>query len=306
MRKLLTLTLALACGIAGAATAEDAAKAKPFISETYVIAPKQIAGFTLEDTHFEPAEKANGVSLRYFDPEQKQIRVDLFVYPAGKMPSDQAIERGTKDLLESFKQGEELGYYSNVEILDNTSFDVQKTDADKPAGDMPTKLSDLHLDKEQKSELPPGLEMLLRPADPIKGRRIKMKYTYRPVNYQMRSRAYLFYKQLYYFKGRISVAETDIDEEAFSAFSDRAMTQLVPAIEALNVGSCAEIVIGVDPDEKDQEKRKRTMLEGFAKGLRSQTEDNCVSAIPADELGKKTKDAEVIKIQYTSGDWGDQ
>jgi hypothetical protein len=282
--------------------------AQAFVSETYVIVPKRIGAFVLEGTSYDPAEKYSGVGARYVDSDHEAIRVDLYVYPAGRMPQAEAVERGMTPFRESFDAGMRLGYYKQVEIDDDAPFAIPLRgaleagkDAQAAAGDAPpAAVADAAPAAPTGRDLPDGLAKLLQP-EPLRGRRLKMRYLFEPGDVPMRSRGYLFHKQLYFFKGRISAAESAVDEAEFSAFSDRAMVELVPAVEALNIGACGNVVVNVDSKTskggKDDD-MARAMLEGI---LRT-TSDNCSTAVPKD-LDKRGENAEVVKIAYDPGDW---
>jgi hypothetical protein len=141
---------------------------------------------------------------------------------------------------------------------------------------------------------------------PIRGERMKLSYRIEDKDsggeIAMRSRGYLFYKQLYFFKGRISATEAEIDEAAFSDIADRAMRGLVASVQAHNIGGCGQTTIAIDPDApKDQ--MMETMMKAMTESLTRTAEDNCATTFDADEYARLKDTAEIVAIEYDAADW---
>lgn len=274
---------------------------QPFIVETRIAAPKRVGEFELESTYYDPATKHAGASLRYLLPDHPEIRFDLFVYPAGDMPHDTAMTSGMKDFVASFDAGVQMKYYADLKIVDTVDFEIA------PRTETPVRQEETKAAPE--SEADAIIAAALAPK-PISSKRIKLRYTMRMDEtgemVPMRSRGYLFYKQLYYFKGRISVAESRMDQATFETLSDRAMRELVPAVQASNIGGCASVEIVVD-------KETATKGGGTIGDLLMQMAGESLDGIHrnchetrAEAKASEPKQAEIITIEYDPDDWGSQ
>jgi len=298
------LVLSNAAQSVDARSGKDKDAAQPFIVETRIAAPKRVGEFQLESTYYDPATKHAGASLRYLLPDHPEIRFDLFVYPAGEMPHDTAMTSGMKDFVDSFDAGVKMKYYSDLKIVDIVDFDIgPKTETTAPQEDKPA------ANTPPESEADAIIEAALAPK-PVSGKRIDLRYTMRMdetgETVPMRSRGYLFYRQLYYFKGRISVAESRADQATFDTLSDRAMRELVPAVQASNIGGCASVEIVVD-------KETATKSGGTIGDLLMQVVGESLDGIHrnchetrAEAKASEPKQAEIITIEYDPDDWGSQ
>lgn len=280
---------------------KDKDAAQPFIVETRIAAPKRVGEFQLESTYYDPATKHAGASLRYLLPDHPEIRFDLFVYPAGDMPHDTAMTSGMKDFVASFDAGVQMKYYTDLKIVDTVDFEIA------PRTETPVRQEEKKAAPE--SEADAIIAAALAPK-PISSKRIELRYTLRMDEtgemVPMRSRGYLFYKQLYYFKGRISVAESRMDQATFETLSDRAMRELLPAVQASNIGGCASMEIVVD-------KETATKGGGTIGDLLMQMVGESLDGIHrncyetrAEAKASEPKQAEIITIEYDPDDWGSQ
>lgn len=274
---------------------------QPFIVETRIAAPKRVDEFELESAHYDPATKHAGASLRYLLPDHPEIRFDLFVYPAGDMAHDTAMTSGMKDFVASFDAGVQMKYYTDLKIVDTVDFEIA------PRTETPVRQEEKKATPE--SEADAIIAAALTPK-PISSKRIELRYSMRMDEtgemVPMRSRGYLFYKQLYYFKGRISVAESRMDQATFETLSDRAMRELVPAVQASNIGGCASVEIVVD-------KETATKGGGTIGDLLMQMVGESLDGIHrncyetrAEAKASEPKQAEIITIEYDPEDWGSQ
>ncbi len=280
---------------------KDKDAAQPFIVETRIAAPKRVGEFELESADYDPATKHAGASLRYLLPDHPEIRFDLFVYPAGDMPHDTAMTSGMKDFVASFDAGVQLKYYSDLKIVDTVDFEIV------PRTETPVRQEEKKAAPE--SEADAIIAAALAPK-PISSKRIELRYTMRMDEtgemVPMRSRGYLFYKQLYYFKGRISVAESRMDQATFETLSDRAMRELVPAVQASNIGGCASVEIVVD---KETASKGGGTIGDLLMQMVGESLDgihrNCYET-RAEAKASEPKQAEIITIEYEPDDWGSQ
>lgn len=297
---------------------KDSREEQPFIAETHVIAPERVGEFVLEGSQrYDKNDRFGGVSFRYQHPDFPQLRIDLFVYPIGMGNAEEALDRGMRDFSASMKPAVDAGLYRNAIEGETTEFDLElplddledgKTASSEYTENEKTakEPAEIGMKDAKRSEREASLAKLLSAGKHIDGRRMSLSYDYRgdaPDEwYPMRSRMYLFYRQLHYFKGRISAATSQIDEAKFSELTDRAMRELVPAVQAYNIGSCgdATIYVNVDaPEEAAADQLMRSLIEVSSRNARN----NCHGKADDKELTALSEDAAVETFTYSAADW---
>jgi len=304
---LLALSLAFA-----PAAARDAPK-QPFIVRTHVVAPLKVGDFVLEGTRYDPANKFAGVAIRYFLPGQEEARIDLFVYPHGQGDGEDALDRGMRDFRATLEAAEQAGYYRGLTVADAVEFDIPLPSALPDAPDVAEPAETEEPPTAPVAEPDPAearriamLAELLGEGRHVDGRMIELAYDY-PGQAEgewlpMHSRGYLFYRHLYFFKGRISAAEARIDATAFAALADRAMRELVPAVQAYNIGSCGDTTIVLDSNLSGEDVADMFMRQLVGAQTRSEA-SNCHAEPDPAELAALAKGAEVVAIEYAPSDW---
>ena len=313
--------LALLLASATAAAAEQPPRA--FIERTLVIAPHRVGQFVLQGSHYDPAHRFAGVSLRYALPGNDETRIDLFVYPIGQGEVEETLDRGMRDFRATLDAAQQAGYYRGLRVAEAVEFDIPlpppdggDEPGDAPAGPLQEtaavddhSVSDGSGDGERDEDADAHLAMFatLSGADRrIDGRMLELAYEY-PGQAQdewlpMHSRGYLLYRHLHFFKGRISAAESRIDHAAFAALADGAMHALVPAVQAYNIGSCGDTTVHVDLALPEREMGDMLMRQLVAAQVRSEA-GNCRARADTAELSALSRDAEVVVIEYAPGDW---
>ena len=306
---LLVLLLALST----AAAAADKTPKQAFIERTLVIAPLKVGDFVLEGSRYDPANKFAGVSLRYFLPGQEATRFDLFVYPHGQGDGEAALGLGMRDFRATLEAAEQAGYYRGLTVADAVEFDIALPSAlpDPPdtAGSDDAEQAQApavaDADPEEARRIALLLELLGADRH-IDGRMIELAYDYPGQGEDewlpMHSRGYLLYRHLYFFKGRISAASARIDAAAFAALADRAMRELVPAVQAYNIGSCGDTTITIDSNLSEKDAADAFMRQIVAAQTRSEA-SNCHARPDEAELAAMAEGAEVVEIEYAPGDW---
>lgn len=295
----LAIALLLSTTDLKAKTEKTTSASKPLIEKTAVIIPKQVADFRLVNVDYDKKFKSNGVSIRYVSSKYPDIPVDVFVYPAGTGPVPEMLKSGMRDFSDSLRQAEEMGYFEKLVvqpeqdlILDNEKIRVlapADTNTKPDAGKAKTTADNaVFAAIEKSSELP--------------GKKIGMAYVRN--NTGMQSAGYLFYRQLYLTKVRVTLGSDDMSGEEFSAMTDEAVASLVPALEARNIGSCSDRKITITVDEsKKQDALSDDFLQQIMAGLNQNVSDNCVTDLALGKISKSEFD--VISIEYTPEDWGD-
>lgn len=287
----LIIATALAALPPAASTAEPApapaaTPARQFIESSDIAAPRQIGPWRLVDRSFDPKNKPAGAGFSYVHPDHKGLIASVYVYPAGLMASDAALERGLADFRSDLQAAVRAGVYTDLQERGSTAFTVPQTDghAGSDRDDAVLAAMAARVDGGRLAGQKLQLRMDLTSSDR------------RPGELPMRSNGYLFYKQLYYFKVRVSGAEALMDEAAFQALADDAARSLVPAIEVTNVGACANFNITLAQDQTPEQ-----MAAAASQQLAAQMRYNCHEAARAPAEG-----TEVVRIDYDASDWTSQ
>lgn len=326
------LTAALA--FAPQAAADKRGKPRAFIESSAIVAPQRVGEFMLEGSQQWPDQKFAGVQFRYLLPGHEALRIDVFVYPHGDMPQARAIETGLRDFLDTLEAQVRAGNFSDFQVLNDAPMTLPRfassvaekalpaAASEAPAGTAEGTPKDTAATAPAQaaaaSEAQTGDATDPADADPItallaeaaqsKGRRLALSYRIADPDIpsqriEMRSMGYLFYKQLYLFKGRISAAASQIDEAEFQTLTDRAMRELIPAIQVFNTGSCAQVAINVDPDKLDGDSADSIALDLIA-AMNAKIERNCGERLDTPEFKAASRDAEVRRVDYDPEDWG--
>lgn len=280
-RSSLSLLLACAMGLGPVAPtlAKDApqAKQRPLITQSHVIAPRTIGAFRLKETRYKPEQKAAGAMFRYAAIPEPELSADVFVYPAGRLPQAEAVKRGMADFHASLQSASEAGFFHNLKLVDEQPFPLKPGAAGK-------------------SDNP--LEAVVAAAEPV-GRRIDMTLEVGDARMPLRSRGYLFHKNLYFYKVRVSVPAAAMDAQAFGEFADHAARTLAERVDTINIGGC-----GDDPVYVDKKADGDAAALALITQVVQRNQENCRSKINNTELAKLTKGAETVTIKYSANDWG--
>lgn len=243
--------------------------------------------------------------LRYALPGHDETRIDLFIYPFGQDRAEAALDHGMRDFVASLRTAEREGRFRALSMSDAVAFDLGQAPAD---GDGPGKRR-----RDRRGSGDADVERMLMEAlaavdRRIRGRRLDLAFEY-PGQvegdwFAMHSRGYLFYRHLYFFKGRVSATAARIDRGRFAALADRAMRELVPAVQAYNVGGCADTTLHVDPGLPRRE-MQQMLLRGMVAAQASLEAGNCRDAADEAELAALSHDAELVPVEYPADDWRD-
>jgi hypothetical protein len=287
--------VALAAALAGPAPAEEAAKPAPFIERSFVRFPVDEPGYRLVEANTMPGRPDYGVSLRYDVADAPGLRLDIYVYPLGRVPPARALELGLKDVEGGIRGKVADGTYGDARFDAPAVFDLTPpeapstpatpTDAPKPGSDEARVLETL---------------ASLKAADrSLEGRRQAITLVHR--GHEEESLAYLFYRYLFLVKVRASTNSALVPAASFSETVDAAVTRLVPRIEVVNVGACGAIVIHKPRAEGDKAMQAEMTQELLGEAERVRRE-GCVAkpeAIdPAGPLQERM-------LEYPEGTWKD-
>lgn len=214
---------------------------RPFIERSLVLAPERVGDFTLLSASDYPGQPQSGVGLRYRHADLPEVRLDLFVYPAGRVARDRALADAMTEVRASIEHARDQGKYSALAFGEETGFDLRRVDAadgslrvDGGAGEGRDEPADLAIRLAAAAEGRSGI-----------GRRLGIRMTFDGKSEN--SLAFVFYRGLFLYKGRVSVSPKYVAEENFERVAQLAMAQLVPAIKVRSTGGCAATTVTVDP-----------------------------------------------------------
>jgi hypothetical protein len=182
------------------------------VDDTWIIAPKRLANATLVavKNYADEGDIAAGVSLHYRIDKADWIIADVFVYPAGEGDSAAMLRRAADDFRESVAFAERQQIYRDVWWGDEAAYTASLAGGKKLEG----RFLPIVFDAQQ--------DMLT-------------------------SRAYLFYRKMYFVKIRLSTTVDAVDSLSESA--DRFIGSLLDGVDIVSVGSCGRKmdVIAVAP-----------------------------------------------------------
>ncbi len=286
----------------------------PFVLKSYIFAPEQAGASKLVDTSFDPDEKRAGAGFTYRDAAQPNAHISVFVYPLGAMNETVAMQRGMQDFRENLEFVQKHGIFSELKITGAAPFEAPR----RVAGDTPVEAS--RPPPPAGTPLPstttadtgmasPGHvrnaldERIARaiaeasPGDTLHGQRLQMQMLREGTAYA--SLGYLFYKQLYLIKVRISVPAGTLDMTAFTTFGDRVVRAIVPRIETVNVGACGTIVLPAGNSAASSEDIAVQLARDSTRVLA----DNCTAKVKEPELLARHHGDAVLAIHYDADDW---
>ncbi len=278
----LTFALLLSLPFAAVAKKTPAAEAKQFIDQSLIVYPNAVPGLTFVEKKYDPASWTSGVGLHYVITTAPDIRLDVFVYPLGRAPVGQALDAHIKDVQRAVQLYQDRGTYSYVVIGKTEEFNLgapapaaepSPADAPKPAAAGPV-VEGASKKETAKNGADPAFEKFIVDTlapQPIPGRKVSMGFDYEGKPRQ--SLGYVFNKQLFLFKIRITAETARMNPVQFNQLADDAARALIPAIEVHNAGTCGNIVIAAD--EKDPEAGAQMLITEMARTQR----EGCSSAL---------------------------
>lgn len=259
-----------------------AAIAKPqFIEQSRIIYPRQAGELKLVATSFNKQAIAEGVGLQYELTSKPGVRIDVYVYPAGRMPEADAMEAGVADLRASIDYAGKHGAYENV-----------------------------HMKGERKLDLKVGEDTTLH------GRMLSFDFTKEALRYE--SRALLFYRFDYYLKVRTSTdafEAGELDQALVQVAAD-----LVPEIRVRNRGDCkpspsiGDQIAEAQANNSNERQRKSNsvfltdrvppdqLIAMLEAERRRQVESGCVDNF-GDDDAKPRRGEEYTMIRFPKGAW---
>ncbi|WP_448102668.1 hypothetical protein [Luteibacter jiangsuensis] len=173
------------------------------VDDTWIVAPKRLGDATLAavKNYADEGDIAAGVSLRYRIDNAEWIVADVFIYPAGEGDNATMLKRAMEDFRESVAFAERQQIYRNVWWGEESPYTATLPDGNKVEG----RFLPIVFDAQQ--------DMLT-------------------------SRAYLFYRKLYFVKIRLSTAVEAVDSLAEDA--DPFIGNLLGGLDIVSTGTCGK------------------------------------------------------------------
>lgn len=282
---LLSLCL-LAFGPAPAlASPPPVAETRAYVESSYVIAPYQVEDFTLVRSSYNPDDRLAGAGFSYRSDLHPEAAISVFVYPAGRLDPQVAVDRGIQALQADLRQAVASGIYAQLQEL----------------GREPFQLSPRAVPAKGANDIDSAVIQAIAKAEQVRGEKLRLSLLQVSRKQPLHSNGYLFYKQLHFFKLRISANQSDLPREAFDVLADHATRSLIPALEVANVGSCASATLYVDPDAAPEQGAIQ-----LASQLTQQNGYNCHASTEKADIQARAGKASVIEIAYEAGDWKSQ
>lgn len=237
------------------AAAEASASMLPFlggfITESRVLYPLQLEGWQAQGEHRHD-DPAYGVSVRYRDPERPQRWLDVYFWPAGKLPPDalRAAIDGTARELAGMAGRQD--YYDQIRVGTPEALELQRGDAGNTT--VPAWLLSLQSTKQ-------GQESL--------------------------SELGLFVRDMYFVKLRYTAPEPDASAAALREESAALLLALERQVEIINTGACwglLPVVAKAAPDARAPGALMNSAVEGRVTAVAFA--DRVEARDPADESAR--------------------
>jgi len=221
----------------------------------------------------------------------------------GTGPEAKILASGMKEFVGSLKQAEELGYFEKLQIEPEQDLLLNKNGLrpKPPEQNVPATTASAPVkDSKDKTDKEAVMASLLEEKD-LSGKKLFLHHTQKSAS--MQSLGYLFYRQLYFTKVRVTIGSDKLSSEEFNTMADAAVTRIVSSIESRNVGSCTNstITVGI-PENASKEDSSNIFMQQLINALNRKQADNCVEKLELNKISKS--DFEVITIDYTPEDWG--
>ncbi|MGH8108920.1 MAG: hypothetical protein ACREO1_09440 [Arenimonas sp.] len=277
-----------------AKTEKSTSASKALIERSAIIIPKNVKKYQLVNFDFDMKNKSSGVSIRYVSSEYPDIAVDFFVYPIGKGPNDEILKFGMQEFTEGLRQAGDMGVFEKLVLQPEQKLLL---DGEKICVVPVTEKSAAASSSAAKQEDKDIVLESLKKSRQLHGRKVSIAHFQK--NVPMQSLGYIFYRQLYLTKVRVTASADAMSSEEFNTMADQAASQIVGAIEARNIGSCSNPQISISVDDS---KDSNALMQQIMDGVSGNVANNCVSDLALGKIAKS--EFEVVMIEYTPEDWG--
>lgn len=278
-RVMVLLALGLgACSTAPTRPTPTPLEVLPFITSTAIDFPQTLANARLVN-HIAYGDLADGIDVIYRLNDLPEATFDVFVYPAGRMPARQALDRGQQVFIATLEAAREQGGYAEVDVEGEDAFDIALAD-----------------------------------GRPLPGIRTRIATRERADSEPLVSRGFLFYRHFYYIKFRVTVPASDATR--LDGLLDAAVREIVPRIASRSRGQCLQIgVVGPNDPRMPVALAEQADVTGTILMVRSRTASTLpiqqrmsrsgeLACLGRDEPPTLAPDYSRRVLQFKPGDWG--
>lgn len=228
------LVLLAAVGLLGCTTPAPRPASKPtsaFIEETAIDVPERSGDAVLVNAS-RAGIVAAGIDAVYRSDRLTGASIDLFVYPAGRMQPEEGLLQGQREFRESLDEAQNQNLFHDLQVDEPEPFPF--------AG-----------------------------ADGVPRSAYKNRLRFSKPQGLLESRAWLTYKQNYWFKLRMTATPelaSDLD-----AIGDEIARDVFSRAEALSKGNCASITLTLPPQPTFEQ-----LTEAAMAGMKQRRAAGCV------------------------------
>ena len=282
-----------------------------FLDKTLVTVPKAVGDYRLKSMEYDQAAFSVGVSTNWRTANAPDtLAVSMYVYPMGRAPEADVVAREIQGVEDGVREAVKQNIYSDLEvgerkpflvvaressILDDAGKKLKQTAAFDPTPKPEFKLTPA-------KDADPVVALLAENAPSPNNHGQRQSFRFKHDGAPMRSLGYVFYRNLFAIKVRVSVPESDMDQAAFEAVADNTARYLVPQVDVKNFGSCGTIEVPSADKKADKDTGSQLMMQAMIGGMARIKAENC-----ANDEGKKPDiapaDSERKVIVYPAGTW---
>ena len=257
--------------------------AKQFIDRTYISLPESVGDYSLARVGYDPGQFAAGVSGAYaLKGAPEPFTITLFVYPQGRSEEKAAVEAQMAEVEDAIRQRDD---YSKIEAGPRTPFVV---DAPKPSA-LPNEKNGrkqriltmepvkITAEAATDDDGPSLVELLKEASPPLQSTGLRQGFSFDHKGESVRSAGFVFYRNLYNIKLRISAPSTAMDQAAFDKLADATARALVPKVDIRNFGQCGQMLVGTQ-DSGDKARDARVFARNMLREQGRVERENCADS----------------------------
>ena len=257
--------------------------AKQFIDRTYISLPESVGDYSLARVGYDPGQFAAGVSGAYaLKGAPEPFTITLFVYPQGRSEEKAAVEAQIAEVEDAIRQQQD---YTKIEAGPRTVFVV---DAPKPSA-LPNEkngrkqriltLQPVKVAAEAATDDdgPSLVELLKEASPPLQSTGLRQGFSFDHKGDSVRSAGFVFYRNLYNIKLRISAPSSAMDQAAFDKLADATARALVPKVDIRNFGQCGQMLVGTQ-DSGDKARDARVFARNMLREQGRVERENCADS----------------------------
>lgn len=252
-------------GTAGEGDKAEAAKpSRPFISESIILVPERLGPWTLQETQGFVGQPELGYALKYEHDEHPMLVTTLYVYPAGRIDTDSALDWQIGEVRRAIEHVVANGSFENLRFRKTRHFD-QPLPVDDPIREQAKAVEEASV-----SMLNHGKRLRASVPETIPGRMLSVRLERGGERYE--SRGYVLYRSLYFYKGRLTAPGDAVKARQMDRLGEELMRLALSRITVDSTGSCGDSVINLDPNAGGEEVAERLMAGVLGVSLRHEIE----------------------------------